>query len=548
MMIKRVIFFGLISMMGLAMIGTAVRSDDAASKFLDDFFKNPKRLMDEKPSRDYSEAPEFEKQKEDSSQTYRDWVIGRSKQQIEPGEKRAYFDADRPSLILGEKFENRLFNLPTKGKAKTQMGWSNDYWPIAFGSLSMRYVLSRSYDSYREAFNSYKQPHDYEMALKHNGHQPLNEIFSDNWSPAEKYDLLVGDTEFTLTKMLKEEGTGYSDAKIDQDTQTIVSLTKDVPLWMGKCHGWAAASTVVPRVDRDITLRGANGDLVHFHPDDIRGLITLKWAQSRFETLYVGGRCNKSLKKGEIQRDPDSGAIYDNDCFDVNPATFHTVITNQLGIRKKSIVMDATFDDEVWNHPIRQFRIVKFFNPETRKTYDTAKAALVAYDFKRDPFKKLRETKWEEAHRVSKQWIDYKNRTGNEFRPTSVVGVVMEVIYLVETKPRHEKPRPDQLVKVTYYYDVELDESGSLVGGEWYTNRHPDFLWGVGENTHPLNSVDIAISQQLGLTYDGTAESLKKIAAQKIPDGYSGNLFKLSSSYNQAPVATVVDYLIEKTK
>lgn len=547
-MIKQVTFFALISILGLASVGTDGRSDDTISKFLDDFFKNPKRVIDQKPNRDYSQAPEFEKQKEPFSQTSRDWVIGRSKQQIEPGEKRAYFDQDRASLILGETFENRLFDLPTYGKATLQMGWSNDYWPIAFGSLSMRYVLSRSYDSYREAFNSYKQPHDYVLALKHYRHRPLSENVSDDWSPAEKYDLLVGDTLFTLTRALKEEGVGYSDAKIDQDTQTVVSLTKDVPRWMGKCHGWAAGSIAVPRVDHDITLTGANGDLVHFHPDDIRGLVTLKWAQSHFETLYVGGRCNKSLKKGEIQRDPDTGAIYDNDCFDVNPATFHAVITNQLGIRNKSVIMDATFDDEVWNHPIRQFRVVTFFNPETLKKYDTAKAALAAYGFKRDPFQKLRETKWGEAHRVSKQWIDYKNKAGKEFRPTNVVGVVMDVTYLVETKPRHEKPRPDQVVKVTYYYDVELDESGNLVGGEWYTNLHPDFLWAVGQDARALNSVDIAISKQPGLAYDGTAESLKKISTQNLPDGYSRNLFQLSSIHNQAPVATVVDYLVEKTK
>jgi len=542
-MIKQIIFIALISIIGLS--GGNAGSDDAVNKFLTDFFKNPKQKIDQKPDRDYSQAPEFEKQKE-PSQTFRDWVIGRAKYQIEPGEKRAYFDHDRPSLLLGENFENTLFNLPTEGKAKTQMGWSNDYWPIAFGSLSMRYTLSRSYDSYREAFNSYRQPHDYLVALKQN--RPLGEKISDDWSPAEKYDLLVGDTLFTLTRALKQEGLGYSDAKIDQDTQTIVSLTKDVALWMGKCHGWAAAATAVPRVDRDITLEGANGDLVHFHPDDIRGLVTLKWAQSSFETLYVGGRCNKSLKKGEIQRDPETGAIYDNDCFDVNPATFHTIITNQLGIRNKSVIMDATFDDEVWNHPVRQFRIVSFFNPKTLNQYDTAKTALAPYRFKGDPFKTLRETKWQEAHRVSKQWIDYKNRAGREFRPKSIVGVVMEVIYLVETKPKHGKPHPDQMVKVTYYYDIELDKNGNLVGGEWYTNRHPDFLWGVREDARPLNPVDVALSRNLRIVYDGTPESLKNIATQKIPGGYSGNLFQLSSLHNQAPLATVVDYLVEKTR
>ena len=33
------------------------------------------------------------------------------------------------------------------------------------------------------------------------------------------------------------------------------------------------------------------------------------------------------------------------------------------------------------------------------------------------------------------------------------------------------------MTTVQYYYDLELDEAGEIVGGEWYNNRHPDFLW-----------------------------------------------------------------------
>ena len=43
--------------------------------------------------------------------------------------------------------------------------------------------------------------------------------------------------------------------------------------------------------------------------------------------------------------------------------------------------------------------------------------------------------------------------------------------------PRHGVPHEDKLKVVTYWYDLELDEDNNIVGGEWYTNRHPDFLW-----------------------------------------------------------------------
>jgi hypothetical protein len=433
-----------------------------------------------------------------------------------------------------------------EGSAQTQMGWSNDYWPIAFGSLSMRYTFSRFYDSYMEAFNSYRQPYEYKEGRRQN--KPLEADFSDDWSPAEKYDLLVGDKNFSLTNALKREGLGYSDVKTREDAQgnieEIVSLKKDVALWMGKCHGWAAAATAVPRIDRDMTLRGAKGDSVHFHPDDIRGLVTLKWAQSDFKTVYVGGRCNKNLKKGEVKTDPETGAIYDDECFDVNPATFHAVMVNQLGLREKSIVMDATFDDEVWNHPIRYYEITSFFNPQTGEPHSNVRDAMVPYHFSGDPFKTLRETKWKEAHRYSKQWIAYKNRAGNEFRPKQVVGVVMNVTYLVETQPTHGTPYDDQTVKVTYYYDLELDENGTLVGGEWYTNLHPDFLWGVVPGEKPQNRVD----QFLSTHYDGSSKSLIEIGLEKLDPSGKYTPFELSSRENQAPLATVVDYLVEKTK
>ncbi len=568
---KQIFILTLFSAMGLVVIAANVRSEDVDS-YLHDFFKNPKQYINQKPKADYSQARDFEKQKgyfqklvrkqreerqkDPSLKTPRDIIIDRAELKMEPGEKRAYFDNDRAELILGKNFENNLFKLHEdekgqtllmEGIAQTQMGWSNDYWPIAFGSLSMRYVFSRFYNNYMDAFNSYRQPHAYLEGRRQNRNRPLHADVSDDWSPAEKYDLLVGDKHFSLTNALKKEGLGYSDVKTREDAQgniEIVSLKKDVALWMGKCHGWAAAATVVPRVDRDLTLRGAKGDWVHLHPDDIRGLVTLKWAQSDFKTFYVGGRCNKNLKKGEVKTDPETGAIYDDECFDVNPATFHAVMTNQVGLRERSVVMDATFDDEVWNHPIRHYEIASFFNPETKQQYSSVRDALAPYHFSGDPFKTLRETKWKEAHRYAKEWIAYKNRTGDEFRPKEVVGVVMNVTYLVETQPTHGTPYDDQMVKVTYYYDLELDEEGNMVGGEWYTNLHPDFLWGVVPDERPTNRVDKLLSTH----YDGSVKSLIKIGGEKIDPSDKDTPFELSSLENQAPLATVIEYLVEKTR
>jgi hypothetical protein len=61
-----------------------------------------------------------------------------------------------------------------------------------------------------------------------------------------------------------------------------------------------------------------------------------------------------------------------------------------------------------------------------------------------------------------------------------VVGVSMDVDYIVETFPSADKnnsAKDDALKQVSYEYDLELDEDMNIVGGEWYENTHPDFLW-----------------------------------------------------------------------
>ena len=38
-----------------------------------------------------------------------------------------------------------------------------------------------------------------------------------------------------------------------------------------------------------------------------------------------------------------------------------------------------------------------------------------------------------------------------------------------------DSPDRDEVVWVQYLYDLELDDHDNVVGGEWYTNFHPDF-------------------------------------------------------------------------
>lgn len=547
--------------------------------FLNHFFKNGAKsaINDEPlryywPSGEFSDEPKEGKEVTERVKKFREKIERlRQRSQQDRGKqstreyllkdfkvntKRPTEDIDDPIYILGDTYEEKITRLPFEGKALSSdgaesAGWSHDYWALAFGSLSFRYATESSLKGYEEAFNAYQQPKDFFQLRKKTNKKSFDAEDIDYWSPAEKYDLLIGDSRFTLTNTLKSEGLAYAEYNEadlvydDGALARIEKLKKDVPTWMGKCHGWAAAATVVQKINKAVTLTGYYGDTIRFHADDIRGLITLKWAESPFDTNYAGGRCWKEL--AQIRKDEHSGAIDDQECFDVNPHAFRIILSNRIGLRKQSIVMDATFDAEVWNHPIRSYQVLSHFNPATGEIFGfddkILQEAFALFGSNKDPFLKLREKKWQEAHKHNQRWIRYKNKNGKEFRPTWIVGETMAVHYLTETVPTHGRPYEDEIITVIYSYDLELDENGLAVGGEWYSNKHPDFLWAPADGARPKNDWDWYLEDGK-VAYDG--HNLEEIHAVKDEENDTPAAF--ASSAAKAPLATIIDYLIDQAK
>jgi hypothetical protein len=69
----------------------------------------------------------------------------------------------------------------------------------------------------------------------------------------------------------------------------------------------------------------------------------------------------------------------------------------------------------------------------------------------------------------------------------------MRVRYVVETAPTHSltnAPEQDAVQSVDYQYDIELDSNGRITGGEWYLNRHPDFLWNPLPGSRAITPAD----------------------------------------------------------
>jgi hypothetical protein len=384
------------------------------------------------------------------------------------------------TLEMMEDLELRGYDLVDKP-------WSDWYWPIAVGQLSFRYADNAMINSYQEA--NLEEAQVWPWMNQYHVENPALATPADinKLSPSEKYDLLMGDTSYTLTKTQLAAGKSYYDnyAKVES--------------WMGLCHGWAPASYMLPRPVKSVTVKTANTNQdLEFKPSDIKALGTLLWSTGQQQNKFVGGRCNKK----DPATDEETGRILDKECFDNNPGSWHMAVTTELGVNSKPFVMDATFDYEVWNHPVVGYSI-SYFNPNSLDKVNSLNDARVPIiDFKNDKFKKFRSQ-------------------GTKY----VVGIIMEVEYAIETMPStrdHDDMYYDKSNTAYYTYDLELDENKTIIGGEWYNNKHPDFLWSPYEGSHATSQLDQHLPELLRLdqiTHPSIIPYVPQISAQGQPIG-----------------------------
>ena len=422
---------------------------------------------------------------------------------------RSWREEDAPALFFNDQsFISDLSKLPTSGQASSQP-WSSTYWPIQYGILSARYAdndKNSFYDdqgntlTWKKSVNKYHEPQDYAKASS-----DLENYINTYFSAAEKYDVLVGDTKaFTLTNNNKNQGAGYE--KADGDVES----------WMGICHGWAPAAFSLARPQKDVVITAADGKTkVKFYADDIRGLASLKYASSPYENLFAGGRCNLDDKK--VPKDPASGLITDYACFDMNPASWVIIAANRMGIQKKSFVIDATFDLQVWNQPVYSYDM-SYFN-----ILNDTKGSMEASKVKVGDISNSREAVMKFIHKMVNP------------KATHLVGVSMNVAYIAETNPSHDAPGADRKVKVNYVFTLELDDNNTIIGGEWLNNQHPDFVWTPADGAKPLNEEDMQISSSI----QGDISSPEVL--QKITQ------YAASASAKGEVLDIVIEYLVKKS-
>lgn len=387
----------------------------------------------------------------------------------------------------------RLSELPNSGEV-AQGVWSDDYWKTQMGQTSFRYGEGKTFKHYKEAIQDYEEPRAFTSLLRLHSLEDVTSAIL-NWSPAEKYDLTVGDRRFTLTN--EEKDVGASDRGEDGDVES----------WMGICHGWASAAIFAPRPVHPVTVVGARGIPVKWFPDDLRAILSLSWANADPEVNFAGENCE--------QKNPETypnGRIKDQSCFSTNPATLHLALANMIGRAKQSFIIDASFDYEIWNQPMKSYQFT-YFNPlSPSKRSDDWREVAVDYD---DSFK-ARDRFQHPLTRGKRQ----RDGSWDDSGVKKVVGVIATLVYLEEITPTATDVSPEDVeTRVTYTYDLELYDDHGLTpeGGEWHDNTHPNFDW-----IPVKDSVAAADEDKTDYGFDGEAgprEALTKAAVKASGDG-----------------------------
>lgn len=329
-----------------------------------------------------------------------------------------------------------------QGKARNNF-WSDDYWARYAGGLAYRYAAPGFWINPKKPKpNDWKIPSDY--ILKKN---PASALIRSGrthlLSPAEKYDLLVGDTG----NPRNPKQSGYT------LTKTFLSeITAKTQPWEGSCDGWAFASMNEKPPVKSVKVRNLAGQEIIFYPSDIRALLTLLYSDYRVASF--GSDCYD--KRPAVD---GVGRVRVEGCRDTNPGIFHTLLVNQLGIGQRGFVMDTDYTAETWNYPIKSYK-VEYFNPQTNRSYaNPLHSGIARAEYTRDPYA---------AHRSE--------------RTAYIIGVQATVEYQIEAIPavahRLEK-NYERTFQNHYRYDLELDANGNVIGGEWgrlSQKNHPDLL------------------------------------------------------------------------
>lgn len=246
-----------------------------------------------------------------------------------PQEGDEHWDAANDPAKFGQVLEYKLDALPMKGEAKT-IPWTGSYWPVANDNINFRWD-------------------------------------GNNDSPAAKYSkaFKVAGVEDAVSKSNGVDGQIASGAKActsnsqcSSDNGEICARRQGktsgacIPTWFGICHGWTPASILFPEPKHAVVKNG-----VTFKVMDLKALASFVMTET--DTKFVSLRCDTTNRANGMNFDkykrPSDAACRDPG----SPGTMHVLMSNFLGKLGRAFAEDRTMDAEVWNQPIRGYRILE---------------------------------------------------------------------------------------------------------------------------------------------------------------------------------------------
>ncbi len=345
--------------------------------------------------------------------------------------------------------------------------WPDTYWPMQGDGYNARWngdALS-PVELYDQAFNNWTPPEGFaELRRFEEPRREYDAAYYEQIGDATRWAHERGgnyrtrqmwNADGTMNESVAAECDRDGDNAIDTDAPESCDFNGDGTVgygddwhglegWWGHCHAWAPAAYSAPEPQHPVTING-----VTFEIADIKALIEATYEGG--SSVFLGGRCNTR----EVERD-EHGRIISDECRDTNAGAFHVVALNVIGRLGRSFVIDATYDYQVWNQPVRDYNITL----QEEVTLEQALALLGRTDVNEYPYNS-------EAERF--------------------VHVQMDFRYVVEghatTTPYI--PQIDSFTRTHRYdYLLELDQAGNILGGEWIDdNPHPDFIWSSTENS-----------------------------------------------------------------
>jgi len=367
--------------------------------------------------------------------------------------KAEIFTRYHKDAFPGFGIKNPIFNLKklgpiNRGAIKKKL-WSDDYWPIYTGGLAYRYAEPGFWiDPNKPKPTDWQIPGNH-ILKKFPAAKFIRSGLTNSLSPAEKYDLLVGDVNSPNAK----KNPGYSLTRAH-----LKDLTSKTQNWEGACDGWSFAAINEPAPVKAVKVKNRAGQPITFYPSDIRALLTLLY--SDYDVYSFGQLCKEKKPRVQGESARSSGRVINDHCRGLNPGIFHTVLVNQVGIGKRSLVVDSDYSAEVWNVPVVSYE-AEYYNPMTMKPSRDAFAARVART----------------TYTTDPNWY-YRHPK----RVAYIVGVNLKIKYQVENFPIARERIPaghERYFDDVLSYDLELDAQGNIIGGEWTGHsqtNHPDII------------------------------------------------------------------------